>query len=67
MGRPDTDGNLAYLARYEREMEANERRHDAHEAAMQAELDEHIEAMHEILDRYDMRELGKEYIEDRTA
>ncbi len=65
MGRPDTDGNLAALARHEREMERAERRHDENEAAMQSELDEHIEAMWEILARYDMRVLGIEYVEDK--
>ena len=58
--------NTEALHRYEREMEANERAYDERESCMFVELDEHIEAILEILERYDMRENGTEYVKDRV-
>ena len=57
--------NTEALHRYEREMEANERAFDERESCMFVELDEHIEAILEILERYEMRENGTEYVKDR--
>ena len=57
--------NSEGLARYERECEANERAFDGKEAAMFVELDEHIESIIEILERYEMKDNGLEYVTDR--
>ena len=56
--------NSESLAKYEREVDAKERIHDEKVSAGALELDEYIDAINEILERYEILEL-KEYVEDR--
>ncbi len=57
--------NSEALARYEREMDNNERMYDERESCMFVELDEHIESIQAILEMYEMQENGMEYVKDR--
>lgn len=59
------DGNLEALRRYEDEMDRNEKINEHNEACMQGELDEAIEMIIEIFNKYEMREQGVEYVTDQ--
>lgn len=57
--------NSEALARHEREVDKNEAIYEQNCENMYEELDEAIDMIDEILKRYELRDEGKEYVEDK--